>query len=118
MFMILEFMFYWVCYFILKLVYFVVVNVSYNMGFSEVNLVISKVEVNGGIIVKKLKFWVWGCSFLIKRLICYIIIVMKDIFLDDEYVEMYLLKKMRWKKKFIVMLYGDMYNSGGLWDKK
>lgn len=84
--MILEFMFYWVFYFILKLVYFVVVNVSYNMGLNEVDLFISEVKVNRSIIVKKLRFWVWGCSYLIKRFICYIIIVLKDkfkLFLDE-----------------------------------
>jgi len=43
---------------------------------------------------------------------------MKDIYLDDEYVEMYSLKKTRWKKKTTAMPYRDMYNSGGLWDKK
>lgn len=117
--MILELMFYWVGYFIFKLVYFVVVNVSYIMVFNEVNLVISKVEVNEGIIVKKFKFWVCGCSYLIKRIICYIIIVLKDIFLDDfEFIEFNLLKKLRWKKNFIVMVYYDCDNRGGLWDKK
>ena len=43
---------------------------------------------------------------------------MKDISLDDEYGEMYSLKKTRWKKKSTAMTYRDMYNSGGLWDKK
>lgn len=87
--MIFELMFYWVCYFIFKLVYFVVVNVSYNMGLNEVSLVISKVEVNEGVIMKKFKFWVWGWSYLIKRLICYISIVLEDI-LYEEYEEDFL----------------------------
>ncbi|PHU22525.1 50S ribosomal protein L22, chloroplastic [Capsicum chinense] len=46
--MILELMPYRACYPILKLVYSAAVNASYNMGFSQTNLVIRKAEVNGG----------------------------------------------------------------------
>ena len=114
--MILELMPYRACYPILKLVYSAAANASYNMGSSEANLVISKAEVNGGTTVKKLK--PRGRSFPIKRSTCHITIVMKDISLDDEYVEIDSLKKTRWKKKSTAMMYRDMYNSGGLWDKK
>ncbi|PHT97467.1 50S ribosomal protein L22, chloroplastic [Capsicum chinense] len=46
--MILELLLYRACYPILKLVYSVVANASYNTSSSETNLVISKTEVNGG----------------------------------------------------------------------
>ena len=74
--MILNFMFYWVFYFILKLVYLVVVNVVYYRDFDKVNLFIIKVEVSRSIIMKKFRLWVWGCSFFIKKSMCYIIIVL------------------------------------------
>ncbi|KAM3360717.1 hypothetical protein P3S68_015571 [Capsicum galapagoense] len=85
--MILELMPYRGCYPILKLVYSAAANASYNMGSSETNLVISKVEVNGGTTVKKLKPRARGHSFPIKRSTCHITIIMKDISLDIEYVE-------------------------------
>nr|YP_010343501.1 ribosomal protein L22 [Solanum thomasiifolium]UNZ86834.1 ribosomal protein L22 [Solanum thomasiifolium] len=115
---VLELMPYRACYAILKLVYSAAANASYNLGSSETNLVISKAEVNEGTIVKKLKPRARGRSFPIKRSTCHITIVMKDISLDDEYGKMYSLKKTRWKKKSTAMTYRDMYNSGGLWDKK
>lgn len=63
------------------------------MGSSETNLVISKAEVNGGTTEKKLKPRARERSFPIKISTCHTTIVMKDISLDDEYVEMYSLKK-------------------------
>nr|YP_009890163.1 ribosomal protein L22 [Onosma fuyunensis]QKM77473.1 ribosomal protein L22 [Onosma fuyunensis] len=118
--MILELMPYRACYPIFKLVYSAAANASYNMGSNEANLVISQAEVNKGSTVKKLKPRARGRSFPIKRSTCHITIVMKDISLDDKYVEIDSLKKpkCKWKKKYKVTAYYDMYSSGGIWDKK
>ena len=53
--MILELMPYRACYPIFKLVYSAAANASYNLGSDEVNLVISKAEVNEGTTAKKFK---------------------------------------------------------------
>nr|YP_009415967.1 50S ribosomal protein L22 [Gordonia brandegeei]YP_009418834.1 50S ribosomal protein L22 [Gordonia lasianthus]ASM43052.1 50S ribosomal protein L22 [Gordonia brandegeei]ASM45053.1 50S ribosomal protein L22 [Gordonia lasianthus] len=118
--MILELMPYRACYPIFKLIYSAAANASYNMGSNETNLIISKVEVNEGITVKKLKPRARGRSYPIKRPTCHISIVVKDISLE-EYIEIdYLtwLKKPGWKNKYKDMIYHDMYSSGGIWDKK
>lgn len=111
---ILELMPYRACYPIFKLVYSAAANASHNMASNEANLVISQAEVNEGSTVKKLKPRARGRSFPIKRSTCHITIVMKDISLDDEYVEIDSLKK---PKKYTATTYYDMY-SGGIWDKK
>lgn len=116
--MILELMPYRACYPIFKLVYSAAANASYNMGSNEANLVISQAEVNEGSTVKKFKPRAKGRSYPIKRPTCHITIVMKDISLDDEYVEIDSLKKPKWKNKYTAMAYHDMYSSGGIWDKK
>nr|YP_010976832.1 ribosomal protein L22 [Ehretia obtusifolia]YP_010982667.1 ribosomal protein L22 [Ehretia cymosa]WNY40767.1 ribosomal protein L22 [Ehretia obtusifolia]WOH21892.1 ribosomal protein L22 [Ehretia cymosa] len=116
--MILELMPYRACYPIFKLVYSAAANASYNMGSNEANLVISQAEVNEGSTVKKFKPRAKGRSYPIKRPTCHITIVMKDISLDDEFVEIDSLKKQKWKNKYIAMVYHDMYSSGGIWDKK
>lgn len=116
--MILELMPYRACYPIFKLVYSAAANASYNMGSNEANLVISQAEVNEGSTVKKFKPRAKGRSYPIKRPTCHITVVMKDISLDDEYVEIDSLKKPKWKKKYTAMAYHDMYSSGGIWDKK
>nr|ADD30272.1 ribosomal protein L22 [Ehretia acuminata]QZF76507.1 ribosomal protein L22 [Ehretia dicksonii] len=116
--MILELMPYRACYPIFKLVYSAAANASYNMGSNEANLVISQAEVNEGSTVKKFKPRAKGRSYPIKRPTCHITIVMKDISLDDEYVEIDSLKKHKWKNKYIAMVYRDMDSSGGIWDKK
>nr|AIW05897.1 ribosomal protein L22 [Rhabdadenia biflora] len=116
--MILELMPYRACYPIFKLVYSAAANASYNMSSNEANLVISKAEVNKGTTIKKLKPRARGRSYPIKKPTCHITIVMKDISLDDKYVEIDSLKKLRWKKKHTTMAYRDMYSSGVIWDKK
>nr|YP_009418138.1 50S ribosomal protein L22 [Stewartia malacodendron]ASM43932.1 50S ribosomal protein L22 [Stewartia malacodendron]QBK38678.1 ribosomal protein L22 [Stewartia malacodendron] len=118
--MILELMPYRACYPIFKLIYSAAANASYNMGSNETNLIVSKVEVNEGTTVKKLKPRARGRSYPIKRPTCHISIVVKDISLE-EYIEVdYLtwLKKPRWKNKYKDMIYYDMSSSGGVWDKK
>nr|YP_009309846.1 ribosomal protein L22 [Orobanche rapum-genistae]ALJ02301.1 ribosomal protein L22 [Orobanche rapum-genistae] len=89
--MILELMPYRACYPILKLVYSAASNAAYSMDSAEVNLVISKAEVNEGTIAKKLKPRARGRSYVIKRTTCHITIVVKDISLD-EYEEIYSFK--------------------------
>nr|YP_010592361.1 ribosomal protein L22 [Dischidia nummularia]QXO88981.1 ribosomal protein L22 [Dischidia nummularia]WAB52806.1 ribosomal protein L22 [Dischidia nummularia]WEV91991.1 ribosomal protein L22 [Dischidia nummularia] len=115
--MILELMPYRVCFPIFKLVYSAAANASYNMASNEANLVISKAEVTKGTAIKKLKPRARGRSYQIKRSTCHITIVMKDISLDEKYVEIDSLKKTRCKKKHTVA-YRDIYSSGGIWDKK
>nr|ATL62492.1 ribosomal protein L22 [Coptosapelta flavescens] len=116
--MILELMPYRACYPIFKLVYSAAANASYNMASNEANLLISKAEVNAGTTIKKLKPRARGRSYPIKRPTCHITIVMKDISLDDEYVEINSFKKPKWKHKHTAMVCHDMYSSGGVWDKK
>nr|YP_010847605.1 ribosomal protein L22 [Ceropegia dolichophylla]YP_010848035.1 ribosomal protein L22 [Ceropegia longifolia]WEV92173.1 ribosomal protein L22 [Ceropegia dolichophylla]WEV92686.1 ribosomal protein L22 [Ceropegia longifolia]WLN31767.1 ribosomal protein L22 [Ceropegia sunhangiana] len=115
--LILELMPYRACFPIFKLVYSAAANASYNMASNEANLVISKAEVNKGPAIKKLKPRARGRSYRITKPTCHITIVMKDISLDDQYVEIDSLKKPRWKKKHTAA-YTDMYSSGGIWDKK
>nr|AXF46951.1 ribosomal protein L22 [Sinowilsonia henryi] len=83
--MILELMPYRACYPIFKLVYSAAANASHNLGFNEGDLIISQIEVNEGTTVKKLKPRARGRSYPIKRPTCHITIVLKNIFLDEEY---------------------------------
>nr|YP_008758227.1 50S ribosomal protein L22 [Veratrum patulum]YP_010147951.1 50S ribosomal protein L22 [Veratrum oxysepalum]YP_010309275.1 ribosomal protein L22 [Veratrum nanchuanense]YP_010309360.1 ribosomal protein L22 [Veratrum grandiflorum]YP_010309615.1 ribosomal protein L22 [Veratrum dahuricum]AGX28882.1 50S ribosomal protein L22 [Veratrum patulum]QQV68310.1 50S ribosomal protein L22 [Veratrum oxysepalum]QSV09404.1 ribosomal protein L22 [Veratrum nanchuanense]QSV09489.1 ribosomal protein L22 [Veratr len=73
---ILELMPYRASYPILKMVYSAASNASHNMGWDEADLFISKAEVNGGAIVKKLRPRARGRSFPIKRPTCHITIVL------------------------------------------
>nr|QKV44477.1 ribosomal protein L22 [Fortunearia sinensis] len=83
--MILELMPYRACYPIFKLVYSAAANASHNLGFNEGDLIISQIEVNEGTTVKKLKPRARGRSYPIKRPTCHITIVLKNIFLEEEY---------------------------------
>jgi large subunit ribosomal protein L22 len=76
--MILELMPYRASYPILKLVYSAAANTSHNMGLNEADSFISKAEVNGGVIVKKLRPRARGRGYAIKRPTCHITIVLKD----------------------------------------
>ena len=82
--MILELIPYRACYPIFKLVYSAAANARSNMGSNEVNLLISKAEVNEGTTIKKLKPRARGRSCSIKRPTCHLTIVMKDISLDTK----------------------------------
>lgn len=81
--MILELMPYRASYPILKLVYSAAANAAYNIGSVETNLVISKAEVNEGTTTKKFKPRARGRNYAIKKTTCHIIIVVKDISLDE-----------------------------------
>nr|YP_009752282.1 ribosomal protein L22 [Trichosanthes baviensis]YP_009753828.1 ribosomal protein L22 [Trichosanthes pilosa]UTQ76841.1 ribosomal protein L22 [Trichosanthes sp. PEBO4545]QIT04256.1 ribosomal protein L22 [Trichosanthes baviensis]QIT05692.1 ribosomal protein L22 [Trichosanthes pilosa]UTT74271.1 ribosomal protein L22 [Trichosanthes pilosa] len=124
--MILELMPYRACYPILKLVYSAAANASHNMGFNERNLVISKAEVNQSTTVKKLKPRARGRSYPIKRPTCSITIVLKNTSFNEEEFQRYqynivdLNKPGGWitKETYTDMTCYDMYNNGGLWDKK
>nr|YP_010927649.1 ribosomal protein L22 [Cuphea tarapotensis]WKK46588.1 ribosomal protein L22 [Cuphea tarapotensis] len=126
--MILELMPYRACYPIYKLVYSAAANASHNMGFNQENLVVSKAEVNKGTTLKKLKPRARGRSYPIRRTTCHIRILLQDISIYELYEdegeypiceeETFCLKKTEWKKKYNEMTSHNMYNSGGLWDKK
>nr|YP_010382445.1 ribosomal protein L22 [Artabotrys hexapetalus]UED16230.1 ribosomal protein L22 [Artabotrys hexapetalus]BAG06601.1 ribosomal protein L22 [Artabotrys hongkongensis] len=76
--MILELMPYRASYPIFKLVYSAAANGSHNKSFNEADSVISKAEVNGGTIMKRLKPRARGHSYPIKRPTCHITIVVRD----------------------------------------
>nr|YP_008378821.1 ribosomal protein L22 [Najas flexilis]AFY64154.1 ribosomal protein L22 [Najas flexilis] len=76
--MILQLMPYRASYPILKMVSSAAANASHNMGLNEADSFISKAEVNGGSIVKKLRPRAKGRSYAIKRPLCHITIVLKD----------------------------------------
>nr|YP_010927396.1 ribosomal protein L22 [Cuphea curiosa]WKK46334.1 ribosomal protein L22 [Cuphea curiosa] len=126
--MILELMPYRACYPIYKLVYSAAANASHNMGFNQESLVVSKAEVNEGTTLKKLKPRARGRSYPIRRPTCHIRIILQDTSFYELYEEenedsscekeTFCLKKTEWKKKYNEMTYHNMYNSGGLWDKK
>nr|WOC92065.1 ribosomal protein L22 [Utricularia simulans] len=86
--MILELMSYRACYPILKLVHSAASNARSILGSKEINLIISKAEVNKGPTAKKFKPQSRGRSYAIKRTSCHITIVVKDISLD-EYEDLY-----------------------------
>nr|YP_010510881.1 ribosomal protein L22 [Schnabelia tetrodonta]QXJ41071.1 ribosomal protein L22 [Schnabelia tetrodonta]UBS93504.1 ribosomal protein L22 [Schnabelia tetrodonta] len=115
--MILELMPYKACYPIFKLVYSAAANASFNLGSNEVNLIISKAQVNEGTIAKKLKPRARGRSYAIKKATCHITIVVKDISLD-EYEEIYLYSLKKPRRKKTTVGYHDVYNSEVVWDKK
>nr|YP_009659787.1 ribosomal protein L22 [Lythrum salicaria]QCR99595.1 ribosomal protein L22 [Lythrum salicaria] len=117
--MILELMPYRACYPIFKLVYSAAANASHNRGLNEASLVISKAEVNEGTTFKKLKPRARGRSYPIRRRTCHIRIVLLDTsYYEPEKDYLFCLKKAECKNKYKDMTYHDMYNSGGLWDKK
>nr|YP_010927481.1 ribosomal protein L22 [Cuphea spruceana]WKK46418.1 ribosomal protein L22 [Cuphea spruceana] len=126
--MILELMPYRACYPIYKLIYSAAANASHNKGFNKANLFVVKAEVNEGTTLKKLKPRARGRSYPIRRPTCQIVIVLYDISLLYETLyekecelyeeDTFCLKKTEWKKKYNDMTYHNMYNSGGLWDKK
>nr|YP_010616350.1 ribosomal protein L22 [Pandanus amaryllifolius]WAU47722.1 ribosomal protein L22 [Pandanus amaryllifolius] len=76
--MILELMPYRASYPILKLVYSAAANASHNMGLNEADSFISKAEVNGGALMKRLKPRARGRSYPIKKPTCHITIILKD----------------------------------------
>nr|YP_009440713.1 ribosomal protein L22 [Aristolochia contorta]ATI10672.1 ribosomal protein L22 [Aristolochia contorta]UAU41065.1 ribosomal protein L22 [Aristolochia contorta] len=75
--MLLELMPYRASYPIFKLLYSAAANASHNRGFNEVDLYISKAEVNEGAIMKRLKPQARGRSYPIKKPTCHITIVLK-----------------------------------------
>nr|YP_010610432.1 ribosomal protein L22 [Vallisneria natans]WAO28697.1 ribosomal protein L22 [Vallisneria natans] len=76
--MILELIPYRASYPILKTVSSAAANARHNMGLNETDLFISKAEVNGGTIRKRLRLRARGRSYPIKRPTCHITIVLKN----------------------------------------
>ena len=79
----LELMPYRASYPIFKLLYSAAASASHNLGFNEADSYISKVEVNEGAILKRLKPRARGRSYLIKKPTCHITIVLKDRTLNE-----------------------------------
>nr|YP_009861243.1 ribosomal protein L22 [Orontium aquaticum]QIU82934.1 ribosomal protein L22 [Orontium aquaticum] len=77
--MILELMPYRASFPILKLVYSAAANVNHNLKLHEADSFISKAEVNGGAVLKRLRPRARGRSYPIKRPTCHITIVLKDL---------------------------------------
>nr|YP_010623397.1 ribosomal protein L22 [Monanthotaxis ambrensis]YP_010623432.1 ribosomal protein L22 [Monanthotaxis ambrensis]YP_010624875.1 ribosomal protein L22 [Desmos chinensis]YP_010624910.1 ribosomal protein L22 [Desmos chinensis]WBF97455.1 ribosomal protein L22 [Monanthotaxis ambrensis]WBF97490.1 ribosomal protein L22 [Monanthotaxis ambrensis]WBG68832.1 ribosomal protein L22 [Desmos chinensis]WBG68867.1 ribosomal protein L22 [Desmos chinensis] len=76
--MLLELMPYRASYPIFKLVYSAAANASHNKSINEADSVISKAEVNGGTMMKRLKPQARGHSYPIKRPTCHITIVVSS----------------------------------------
>ena len=111
------------CYPLFKLVYSAAANAIHNMGLNEASLIISKVEVNEGTTVKKLKPRAQGRSYPIKRPTCSITIVLKNTSVNEEEFKSYQYTinqpgGLITKEKYTDMRCYDMYNNGGLWDNK
>nr|ATG25886.1 ribosomal protein L22 [Monopsis debilis var. debilis] len=128
--MLLLLMPYRACYPIFKLVNSAAANASYILGSNKENLFISKAEVNGGPIKKRLKLRARGHSYPIKKPTCHITIVMKDRSIS-EYEETFwfkteklqiesleLLKKTKQKNQYRALEYHNLYHNGDAWDKK
>ena len=99
--MLLELMPYRASYPIFKLVYSAAANASHNKSFNEADSVISKAEVNGGTIVKRLKPRARGRSYPIKRPTCHITIVVRDSSKKKTEQDLYLETKGQWKDPII-----------------
>ncbi|KAI3858768.1 hypothetical protein MKX03_033721 [Papaver bracteatum] len=128
--MILELMTYRACYPIFKLDYSEATIASHNMGFKEIDLIISQAEVNEGTIVKKLNPRARGRSYPIKRPTCHITIVLKDISKDQNYFiwlrkigYVYIDKYTDVRERYLCMVEHervkwDNEENEGVWDKK
>nr|YP_009403446.1 ribosomal protein L22 [Downingia cuspidata]ASA34638.1 ribosomal protein L22 [Downingia cuspidata] len=133
--MILELLPYRACYPIFKVVYSAAANASSILGSNKADLFISKAEVNEGTTMKRLKLRARGRSYRIKKPTCHIMIVMKDISIN-EYEEIFWfksqksfesgsiqeLKKTKAKNPYKIReehdISHDMHKNGGAWDKK
>nr|YP_010399804.1 ribosomal protein L22 [Platycarya longipes]UQM88410.1 ribosomal protein L22 [Platycarya longipes] len=123
--MVLELMPYRTCYPLFKLVYSAAANAIHNMGLNESSLIISKMEVNKGTTVKKLKPRAQGPCYPIKRPACHITIILKDISVNEEYYKrskyaILCLTNPGWlkKNKYTDMTRYNICGIGGLWGKK
>nr|AHY80579.1 ribosomal protein L22 [Beta vulgaris subsp. vulgaris]ALG63328.1 ribosomal protein L22 [Beta vulgaris subsp. vulgaris]UVF30900.1 ribosomal protein L22 [Beta vulgaris subsp. maritima] len=83
--MILELMPYRACYPIFQLIYSAAANARRNRKFNKANLIISKIEVNKGSTIKKLKPRARGRSYMIKKHTCHITVVVRDIKHFEQY---------------------------------
>nr|YP_009403842.1 ribosomal protein L22 [Legenere valdiviana]ASA35107.1 ribosomal protein L22 [Legenere valdiviana] len=129
--MILDLMPYRACYPIFQVVYSAAANASSLLGSNEADLFISKAEVNEGTTLKRLKLRARGRSYRIKKPTCHIMIVMKDISIN-EYEETFWfkpensfesssiqeLKKTKGKNQYKTKEEHEISKNGGAWDKK
>nr|UXR12501.1 ribosomal protein L22 [Myristica fragrans] len=115
--MLLELMPYRASFPIFKLVYSAATNASKNKSFNEADSVISKAEVNGGAIVKRLKPRARGRSYPIKRPTCHITIFVRDSSKKKTEQDIYLENKYIFKDR-IIEKYSEKEREKKKWVKK
>jgi large subunit ribosomal protein L22 len=77
--MILELMPYGACYPISQLIHSAAVNANQNMGLNKANLLISRVEVNEGVVFQRVQPRAQGRGYPIQKPTCHITIVLEEI---------------------------------------
>jgi large subunit ribosomal protein L22 len=77
--MILELMPYGACYPISQLIHSAATNANHNMGLNKANLLVSRVEVNEGVVFKRVKPRAQGRGYPIQKPTCHITIVLEEI---------------------------------------
>jgi large subunit ribosomal protein L22 len=77
--MILELMPYGACYPISQLIHSTTANANHNMGLNKANLLVSRVEVNEGVVFKRVQPRAQGRGYPIHKPTCHITIVLEEI---------------------------------------
>jgi large subunit ribosomal protein L22 len=77
--MILELMPYGAYYPISQLIHSAAVNENHNMGLNKANLLVSRFEVNEGVVFKRVQPRAQGCGYPIQKPTCHITIVLEEI---------------------------------------
>jgi large subunit ribosomal protein L22 len=77
--MILELMPYGACYPISQLIHSTAANANQNMGLNKANLLVSRVEVNEGVVFKRVQPRAQGRGYPIHKPTCHITIVLEEI---------------------------------------
>jgi large subunit ribosomal protein L22 len=77
--MILELIPYGAFYPISQLIHSAAVNANHNMGLNKANLLVSRVEVNGGVVFKRVQPRAQGRGYPIQKPNCHITIVLEEI---------------------------------------
>jgi large subunit ribosomal protein L22 len=77
--MILELMPYGACYPISQLIHSATTNANHNMGLNKANLLVSRVEVNEGVVFKRVQPRAQGRGYPIQKPTCHITIVLEEI---------------------------------------
>jgi large subunit ribosomal protein L22 len=77
--MILELMPYGACYPISQLIHSTTANANHNMGLNKANLLVSRVEVNEGVVFKRVQPRAQGHGYPKQKPTCHITIVLEEI---------------------------------------